>query len=125
MNTQTGSIKKYIIIIIAILSVVFLSQQAFSKRIGKSIISDITDKAGAYLAKGADWATSTIYPKISGEVQSRGDIISDKINQEKDKVSENILTKTKNYFSGIANSILHPGENNNCQTQPSQTPTNQ
>ena len=102
----------YIIAIIIILVVVFLSQQAYFRAVGENLISDATNQAGAYLANGSNWVISKVYPKISGEVQKRGDIIQTEINQEKNKITENILEKTKNYFSGITNSILHPGENN-------------
>ena len=112
---------KYIVIIIVILAVVFLSQQLYFRGIGKTLISSATNQVGAYLAKGTDWAMSTIYPKISGEVQNGGDTITTQVNQVK-KLPENILTKVGNYFSGIANSVLHPGQtNNNCPAQPAQT----
>ncbi len=120
MNTQNGSIKKYILIIIFILAVAFLSQQIFFREAGKTFVSGAS-RVGTYLSKGSDWALSAIYPKISGEVQSRGDAIKTEVIQEKNKISENILTKAKNYFSGIADSILHPGENNNCPAQPAET----
>jgi len=57
----------------------------------------------------------------------RGDIIKNDINQEKNKISGSIRKKIENYFSGIANSIIHPGENNNCNcaTQTSQASTSQ
>ena len=115
---QEGFIK-YIVIIIVILLVAFLSHQAYSWGTGKTLISDATDQASAYLAKGSNWATSQIYSKISGEVQNRGDMIKNEIEQEKNKISENILEKTKNYFSEVANSVLHPGTPQNCPTQTS------
>lgn len=114
---------KYIVIIIIILVVIFLSQQAYFRGTERTFISDAASQASAYLSKGSDWVMSNVYPKISGEVQKRGEIIQTEVNKEKNKVSENITTKIGNYFSGITESILHPGENNNCQTQPSQTLT--
>ena len=119
---------KYIIIIAVILIVVFLSQQAYSRGIGKALISAAANQASAYMAEGSSWVMSNIYPKISGEVQNRGAIIQNEVNQEKQKVSENIGTKIENYFSGVANSVLHPGQTtgqtNSCTTQPTQTSTN-
>jgi hypothetical protein len=110
---------KYIIIIIVILVVVFLSQKAYTRGFGKTLISNAINPAGAFLAQGSSWALSKIYPKISGEVQKRGDIIKNEVSQEKNKVSENIGQKISNYFSGVANSVLHPGTPQNCQ--PAQT----
>lgn len=115
----------YIILIIIVLAVIYLSQQANSREFGKTLISNATNQAAGYLASGASWVSSNVYSKIGGEVQKRGNIISNEIDREKNKVSENIGTKISNYFSGIANSILHPGQNNNCVSPPAQTsPTN-
>jgi hypothetical protein len=115
----------YIILIIVILVLLFLSQQAYSRWIGKTLISDATNQAEAYLAKGSNWVMSKIYPAISGEVQKRGDMIPFEINQIGQKIGVDIPNKIKNYFSGVVNSILHPGQSNNCPTQPSQTSTGQ
>ena len=111
---QRGFIK-YFVIITVILVAVFLSQQAYSRGVGKTLISDATDQAKTYLAKGSDWAMSNVYPKISGEVAKRGDVIKDEVNQEKNKVSKNFGEKILDYFSGVADSVLHPGTPQNCQ----------
>ncbi|MCX6718348.1 MAG: hypothetical protein NTY81_01955 [Candidatus Staskawiczbacteria bacterium] len=117
MNTR-GTIK-YIVIIIIILLAIFLSQKAYSWEVGKTLLSGAGSKASAYLSKGSEWATSKIYPKVTGEVQNRGAIIKNEVAQEKNKVSENIGEKISNYFSGVENSIVHPGDPQNC---PAQTP---
>lgn len=114
MKIKTKNIIKYILIIIFILFLVFLSQKAYSWRIGKNIIFNASDKASASVSKGSNWITSKIYPKTSGVVQNRGDIIKNEIKQEKEKISENILEKIKNYFSGVGNSIINPGTPQNC-----------
>ena len=118
METQKGFIK-YFVIIAIILAVVFLSQQAYSRGIGKTLISDATSKANAYMVEAANWATSNVYSKVTGEVQNRGDIINAAVNQgvdqEKNSVA-NIGTNLQNYISGITNSI--EGKNNSCATQP-------
>ncbi len=111
---------KYLVIIIVILVVIFLSQQAYFREFGKTFISNATNQANAYLAKGSNWLMSAIYPKISGEVQKRGDIINKEINKEKEKVSENIGTKIKNYFSGISDAIFHPSNNSSPSSAPMQ-----
>jgi hypothetical protein len=118
---------KYIVIIIVILVVVFLSQRAYLFKKGNTFtfVSDAMSQAQAYLAKGSGWVSDNVFPKISGEVQKRGDMIKSEVNKEKEKVSENIGEKIQNYFSGIADSVLHPGENNNCQSQPAETSASQ
>lgn len=123
MQQEKGFIK-YIVIIAIILIVVFLSQQAYFRGIGKNIFLQGSGVAQDYLTKGSNWAKDNVYPKISGEVQKRGDIIKNEINTEKEKISETIGEKIKDYFSGVADSILHPGQNDNncnCQPQPSQS----
>ena len=123
MQQEKGFIK-YIVIIAVILVLVFLSQQAYTKATGKTLISAAMDQVGSYTTKGSNWIMSNIYPKITGEVQKRGEIIQNEVNQEKEKVSENIGKKIQNYFSGVTNSILHPGQETNCPTTAVQTPTN-
>ena len=118
----------YIALIIIILVLLFLSQQAYSRKTGETLISAATDQVDSYIAKGSEWIKSNIYSKISGEAQSRGEMLKAEISQGKEKISENILSKVGNYFSGISNSIFHPGQNNNsgnnnCETQPVQTPS--
>jgi predicted PurR-regulated permease PerM len=116
----------YIILIVIILVLVLLSQQVYSRLIAKTLVSTATDQIKAYLSKGSNWAMSNIYPKISGEVQKREGMIQTEVDQEKQKISDNIVTQIENYFSGVSNSILHPGQtNNNCTTQPAQTSTGQ
>jgi len=130
------SLIKYSVIIVAILLVVFLGQQAYFREMGKTLVSATAGQAAAYLAKGSNWVTSAIYQKISGlpeqagqELQKRGEAIQNEVaqqvEQQKEKISENILDKTKNYFSGISDSILHPGENNCLPAQSGATPSSQ
>jgi len=97
-----------IILIIVILVFVFLSQRVYSWEIEKKLLSDAANYAGAYLAKGSNWAISSIYPKINGEVKNGGATIQKGIDQAQQKVSEgsqNIGTQVENYFSGITNAI--------------------
>jgi len=125
----TGLIK-YIVIIIIILVAVFFSQQAFFREIGKNLMSGVTKQASQYMVKGSNWTASTVMPKISGAVQNisgavqnGGDAIKKEIVQEKQNVSENIGQKISNYFSGVTESVLHPGTPQNCPA-PAQTSTN-
>ncbi len=124
MDTQAGFIK-YILIIVAILGVVFLGQQAFIRGFGRAVLSDTGDKIKTFMAQGSNWATSAIILPIGGGVESSKEAITGEIAQEKEKLSENIGEKIKNYFSGITNSILHPGENSNCLAQPTKTAPSQ
>ena len=101
---------------------VFLSQQAYSRGIGKTLISDATSQAKTVLGQGTNWAMANIYPKITGEVQARGDAIKSDVGQEQKNVSQNISQKISNYISGITNAITHPGTPQNCLPAPSASP---
>lgn len=104
---------KYIVIIIVILVIVFLSQQPNLKEFGKNLFSFSQEynKTEGYWAKGANWVKDNIFSKIGGEVQKRGDMAKEELTSQKEKVSESIGEKIKNYFSGIVDSVFHPGEN--------------
>ena len=104
--------------IVIILAIAFFSQKSYFEKSGETLISGATDQASAYLAKGSDWVMSNVFSKITGEVQKRGDLIQTELTKEKEKISENVGEKIGNYFSGITNSILHPGTANSCGTQP-------
>ncbi len=99
----------YIVGIVAVLGIVFISQQGILSDVGQATQAAVS----GYWAKGAGWATDNAYQPLSDEVQKRGEIIGDEINSGKEKISENILQKVGDYFSGIADSIVHPG-NNSC-----------
>jgi len=114
---------KYIVIIAVILAVAFLSQQAYYRGFGKTLVSNATSQAKDYVAKSSDWVMSNIYPKISGEVQKRGGIINNEVNKEKQKVSESVAQKISNYFSGVTESVLHPGTPQNCPATQTGQPT--
>jgi hypothetical protein len=121
---EIKSVIKYVLIITVILFIAFLSQQAYSKGREKALVSDATSQAKTYLAEGSNWVSSNVFPKITGEVAKRGDMIKEEVVQEKNKVSENIGEKIKNYFSGVTESIVHPGTPQNCQPAQTSTSTN-
>jgi len=104
---------KYIVIIIVILAIVFLSQQPSLKEFGKNLfsLSQGYNKAGEYVAKGSDWVKDNVLSKIGGEVQKRGDMAKEGITEQKEKISESVGEKIKNYFSGVVDSVFHPGKN--------------
>lgn len=109
---------KYFIVIGVLLTAVFLSQRVdlFEKKQTFSFTSGAVSQAQTYLGDGSKWLTDKIYPNVSSEAQKRGAMVVSGVNEQKEKVSESITKKIKNYFSGISDSILHPGELNkdNC-----------
>ncbi|MEK7080467.1 MAG: hypothetical protein AAB925_01370 [Patescibacteria group bacterium] len=110
-------------VIIIILTVVFLSQQPHFGEIGKNLY----DQGAAYISghweKASDWLEGNVYHRVSSEAVKRGEAIKSEVNQEKQKVSENLGKKIKDYFSGVVDSVFNPDKNNNSQSnnQNSQT----
>lgn len=128
---------KYIVIITAILIFAFLGQQRYLEGFGKtlnSIVGSIIGPANinsavAHMSKLSDKITSNVsssfYSKLDEEVEKRGEIIKNEVSQEKQKISEGISeaikdtgTKIGDYFSGILNSVIHPGTPQDCPPCP-------
>ena len=105
---------KYIVIIVVILAIVFLSQKMMLPGNVKSFISAGQSQAGKYVSDGYNWAKNAVLSTINGEVQKGGEAINNEINQQKENVSQSVGEKLKNYFTGIENSIIHPGTPQNC-----------
>lgn len=115
----------YFVIIAVILGVAFFSQNQKILGEGKnfSFVNNAISQAEGYVAKGSGWVMDRVFPNISGEVQKRGEMVIDGVNNKKEEVQENISEKISDYFSGVTESVLHPGEPQNCppaQTQSSQ-----
>jgi len=100
MQNEKGVIQ-YIAVIIIIFVVVFLSQQPYFRGIGKNVYNQAEAQVGSYWAKASDWVRANVYPRVSGEVQKRGEAIKDEVNKEKNAVAQNIWEKIKNYFANI------------------------
>jgi len=94
---------------------------------GKTFIfvNGTADRARDFTSVGVKWLSDRALPVISGEAQKRGGMltagvaeqVNGKINEQKEKISESISEKIKNYFSGVTESILHPGTPQNCPTE--------
>ena len=110
-----------ILAIIFILVFVFLSQQIYFKQVGQNLISAANNQAGAQLSKGSAWVNTNVVSKVAEGSKSGGAAVIIVNSTDKKNNSENILKKTENYFSGIANSITKPGTPQNCP--PVTTPT--
>ena len=105
----------YIVLIIIILVLVFLSQQAYSRAVGKNLISAATNKVSAYLTKSTSSAVPNITTKINSQIQNGGAAIQNGINQEIKKVSD-VGKNIQNYFSGIKNAV-EGKTSTNCTVQ--------
>ena len=85
-----------ILAIVIILAVVYFSQKGAFGGTGKTLVSDAANQAQAYLSAGTNWAAANVYPKITGEVQAKGDMVKTVVGQTQKNVSENIAQKISN-----------------------------
>ncbi len=113
----------YIVIVFVILAAIFLSRQPAVSELGEALFLPVANMAQDYLKKGSNWVNDTVYSKIGGEVEKRGDMIQEGINAEKEKVSQTIGEKIKEYFSGVVDSVFNPGKVQQAQQCPQVCPT--
>ncbi len=116
MRYKKSNSIKYFVIIIVILTIVFISQQSYSKEFGKDWVIKTSESMSGYWAKGASWVSEHVYSRASEEVQNRGEVVKKEIEEKKAEASEKISEKIKNYFSRMVDSVIHPGENNNTNS---------
>ncbi|TSC94746.1 MAG: hypothetical protein CEN87_280 [Parcubacteria group bacterium Licking1014_1] len=110
---------KYIIAIVVVLAVVFFSQQPYFREYGKNLYNQVVIQGQFWWQAAYHYAQQNIFPKIGGEVEKRKEIIQGELEQEKNKISENIWKKIKKYFADIIFRILNPsGSGNSGQTAP-------
>lgn len=95
MNISKRGFTKNILIIVVILAIVFLSQQAYFR----PIIKNLYQQGNKYLIEAQNWFKTNIYSKVSGEVEKRGEEAKKEINKEKNNILQNIWGKLKNYFA--------------------------
>jgi len=88
-----------IVLIAVILAVVFLSQWEYLKPFGKILFSWGEKEINLYWTKTTDWFKESLYPKITGEVEKRGEPLKEEAITQKDNVVKNIWGKIKIYFA--------------------------
>ncbi len=79
------------------------------------------------VASKENWTVSSLSDlseKAANGLKSGGEVIINSIINTKENISA-AEKNIQNYFSGIADSILHPGENNDCPAQPTETTPSQ
>lgn len=105
---KKGIIIKNILIMAVILAVVYISQNSGFAGLEQNVLSGSLQGLGSeYWAKGSSWVRDELFPKIGGEVQKRGDMAKEGIDEQKEKATESIGENIKNYFSGIVDSVLN------------------
>jgi hypothetical protein len=120
---------KNLIIILIILGVVFIGQQYFSKEPGDSLFAKTANTTKGFWSTAEDWFKTNVYPRVSQEAQNRGEEIKNELQNQKEKISESVGEKIKNYFTNVVDSVLNIKKDDSniecsaCQTQcqPAQT----
>ena len=90
-----------IVIIIALVAVVFLSQQPYFEEAGKGLYFQADAQVRVYWEKASDWFKNNIYPRVSGEVEQKSAVIQEEITKQKNNIAQNIWGNIKNYFANI------------------------
>jgi len=108
MNQNNKKINYFSVgMVIIILAVVFLGQKGYLN----AVSGTVSGVASGYRAKGEKWVSDRFFEPLTDTIQERGENVKEGTQAIK-KDSENILQKTENYFSGIANSLAGK---NSCQ----------
>ncbi len=100
-NKERGFIVN-ILAIIVVLGIVFFSQQARYSNIGGGLNGQISQLS----TNAINWFKSNIFPRISGEVTSRGEQVKQEIDKQKDMVAQSLWNKIKIIFQEKFNEIF-------------------
>ena len=100
-----------------------ISSFTSNKNIPSTQLIDTTFNPLNYINKGLE-AISGIPVILSGSIKSGGQAITNQIDNAQKNISDT-GKNISNYFSGIENAIVNPGQNNDCATQSSQTSAGQ
>lgn len=85
---------KNIIIIVAILVAVFLSQQPYFEQAGRKLYSQTETQV-----------KDNLYPRVSGEVEQKSVFIQEEIAKQKNNFAQNVWGNIKNYFASIFSKV--------------------
>ncbi len=88
-----------VIIVAAILGIVFLSQQAQFRPIGRSFYQKGRALGVVYISQASDWANKNIAPKVDGEVSTIKLSAGAKITQQKNNLLQTIWQNIENYLA--------------------------
>jgi len=87
------------IIVVMLLVTVFLSQQAYFSPYGKTVYLKGMGEFNVYWLKLNYWANTNVYPKISGEVEKGGQVVTQEIVKQKNNIAHSIWENIKKYFA--------------------------
>ncbi|MFI5206357.1 MAG: hypothetical protein ACHQVK_05460 [Candidatus Paceibacterales bacterium] len=90
-----GTIIKNTIAILAILLVVFFSQQPYTRTYGQKIYT----QGQSYYATGQDWVKTNVLPKVSGEVGKASVSTTQEVTKQKNNFVQILWEDFKLYFA--------------------------
>lgn len=100
--SEKGFIKNIIVnivIILAILAVVFLSQSPRFSKYGKEWFEKTNGYINFLWQKADNWVWQNAYPKAAQEAQKRGEAVQQEAQKQKDAAAQNIFDKVKNFLA--------------------------
>ena len=96
---QSRGFVQNIVIIAVILILVFLSQQAYARLFVQKIYSQVNAAIQPYWLTFSGWVKITLYPKLSGEVATRGGAVTQELNAQKNIAAQSLWDKIKLFFA--------------------------
>lgn len=92
---------KYIIFILIILAIIFLSQQPYFQKGGEKIYQ----KAAGWGSAVKNWCQGffqkNIFSRISSEIEKRQEIAKQELENQSKEIGQNIWQRIKNYLFGL------------------------
>ena len=90
---------KYIVIIVVILVLIFLSQQGYLNFIGKSpYVKEAIKQANVFWTKAVNWFDTKVYPIITTEVAERGEQVKGEVEKQKKNFLQHAWETIEGYF---------------------------
>ncbi len=99
MKNKSGGFIKNIVVVVVLLAIVFLSQSPSFRPIAQNTYNQATKNIGPYIDNGKAWFAANVYPRVSQEVASRGEVVKQEVSTQKNNAAQNIWETIKNYFA--------------------------
>ena len=98
-QVEIKKLVKNILVITAILLTVFLSQSPYFRPFGEVFYKRGAEYASPYWSNASGWLKANIYPRVSGGVQTGGEVVSKEVVKQKNNFAAALWENIKNYFA--------------------------
>ncbi len=92
---------KYIIFILIILAIIFLSQQPYFQEKGKIMYQKVAGWGSVVKNWCQDFFQKNIFSRISSEIEKRQEIAKQELENQSKEIGQNIWQRIENYFLGL------------------------